>query len=96
MEDEFERARKNAEAYERESSEEAKEKRAELLEQTRRDIEAETRRAIEEIRGEVADLTVLATEKVTGRVLSDADQQRLVDEALSELDFTSLAGEKRS
>jgi len=90
------RARKNAEAYERESSEEAKEKRAELLEQTRRDIEAETRRAIEEIRGEVADLTVLATEKVTGRVLSDADQQRLVDEALSELDFTSLAGEKRS
>jgi F-type H+-transporting ATPase subunit b len=89
------RARKNAEAYERESSEEAKEKRAELLEQTRRDIEAETRRAIEEIRGEVADLTVLATEKVTGRVLSDADQQRLVDEALSELDFTSLAGEKR-
>ena len=38
---------------------------------------------------------LMLTEKVTGRVLSDADQQRLVDEALSELDFTSLAGEKR-
>ena len=35
--------------------------------QTRRDIEQETRRAIQQIRAEVADLTVLATEKVTAR-----------------------------
>ena len=39
------------------------------MEQTRRDIEAETRRAIQEIRDEVADLTVLATEKVTRKSL---------------------------
>ena len=39
------------------------------MEQTRRDIEAETRRAIQEIRSEVADLTVLATEKVTRKTL---------------------------
>ena len=44
--------------------------REELLEQTRRDIEAETRRAIQEIRHEVADLTVLATEKVTRKTLT--------------------------
>ena len=69
-------------------------KREELLEQTRRDIEAETRRAIQEIRAEVADLTVLATEKVTRKTLTDDDQQRLVEEALSELDFASLAGER--
>jgi F-type H+-transporting ATPase subunit b len=67
-----------------------------MLEQTRRDIDAETRRAIEEIRSEVADLTVLATEKVTGRVLTDADQQRLVDEALGELDFSAISGERRN
>ena len=69
--------------------------REELLEQTRRDIEAETHRAIQEIRKEVADLTVLATEKVTRKALDDADQRRLVEEALSELDFSALAAEDR-
>jgi len=57
----------------------------------RRDIESETRRAIQEIRREVADLTVQATEKVTRKVLDEADQRRLVDEALRELDFSALA-----
>jgi F-type H+-transporting ATPase subunit b len=63
------------------------------MQQTRRDIEAETRRAIQEIRGEVADLTILATEKVTRKTLDEADQKRLVEEAISELDFSSLSGE---
>jgi F-type H+-transporting ATPase subunit b len=84
------RARRAAEEHERESLEGAREQREELLEQTRRDIEAETRRAIQEIRNEVADLTILATEKVTRKVLSPEDQQRLVQEALSELDFAAL------
>ncbi len=61
------------------------------MERTRREIEAETRRAIQEIRTEVADLTVLATEKVTRKTLTDDDQRRLVEEALSELDFSALA-----
>ena len=61
------------------------------MEQTRREIETETRRAIQEIRREVADLTVMATEKVTRKVLDDDDQRRLVEDALSELDFSSLA-----
>src|ERR671928_852485 len=88
------RARKAAEQLERESAETAKVKREELMEQTRRDIEAETRRAIEQIRNEVADLTVMATEKVTRKTLTDADQRRLVEEALSELDFAALSGEE--
>jgi len=90
------RARKAGEVVERESLEDARAKREELLEQTRRDIEAETRRAIQEIRSEVADLTILATEKVTRKTLDDADQKRLVEEALGELDFSSLAGEHRN
>jgi F-type H+-transporting ATPase subunit b len=89
------RARKAAENTERETLEEAKQKREELLQQTRRDIEAETRRAIQEIRNEVADLTVLATEKVTRKALSEDDQRKLVEEALGELDFSSLAGDER-
>jgi F-type H+-transporting ATPase subunit b len=66
------------------------------MEQTRRDIEAETRRAIQEIRAEVGDLTILATEKVTRKALTDDDQKRLVEEALGELDFSSLGGEHRN
>lgn len=88
------RARKAAEEHERESLEAARKQREDLLEQTRRDIEAETRRAIQEIRNEVADLTVLATEKVTRKALDEADQRRLVEEALSELDFSALSGER--
>ncbi len=87
------RARKAGEVHERESLEQARKTREELMAQTRRDIEAETRRAIQEIRSEVADLTVLATEKVTRKSLSEADQKRLVEEALSELDFDALAGD---
>ena len=84
------RARRAAEEHERESLDAAREQREELMEQTRRDIEAEARRAIQEIRNEVADLTILATEKVTRKTLSPEDQQRLVQEALSELDFATL------
>src|ERR687886_2499094 len=89
------RARKAGEVHERESLEKARVRREELMEQTRRDIEAETRRAIQEIRNEVADLTVMATEKVTRKSLDDADQRRLVEEALNELDFSALS-EQRS
>jgi F-type H+-transporting ATPase subunit b len=86
------RARKTAEAHENEVLAGAKGKREEMMEQTRRDIEAETRRAIQEIRKEVADLTVAATEKVTRKSLTADDQKRLVEEALAELDFNALAG----
>ena len=89
------RARKAAENLEREGTEEARRRREELLAQARRDIEAETRRAIQEIRREVADLTVLATEKVTRRALSEEDQRRLVEEALQELDFAALSSGAR-
>jgi F-type H+-transporting ATPase subunit b len=84
------RARQTAEAQERQALDEARARREELLEQTRRDIEAETRRAIAEIRAEVAELTIMATEKVTRKTLDEADQKR-VEEALSELDFSALA-----
>jgi F-type H+-transporting ATPase subunit b len=89
------RARRNAETHEKDAAEEAKAKRDQLMEQTRRDIEAETRRAIQEIRSEVANLTVAATEKVTRKTLNEEDQRRLVEDALSELDFSSLTSETR-
>jgi len=88
------RARKAGEQQEADALAKARVRREELMAQTRRDIEAETRRAIQEIRAEVADLTVMATEKVTRKSLTTEDQRRLVDEALSELDFAALSGQR--
>jgi F-type H+-transporting ATPase subunit b len=89
------RARRAGDNLESESKADALRQREELMEQTKRDIQQETNRAIQEIRNEVADLTVLATEKVTRKTLTDDDQRRLVDEALGELDFDQLSGDAR-
>jgi F-type H+-transporting ATPase subunit b len=86
------RARKASDAAVAEATADGKAKREELVAAARKDIEAETRRSLETIRKEVADLTVLATEKVTRKALDDADQKRLVEEALAEVDFSTLAG----
>ena len=85
------RARKAGEQQEADGTAAGKRRREELLEQARKDIETETRRAIQEIRAEVADLTILATEKVTRKTLTGEDQRRLVDEAVAELDFAALS-----
>jgi F-type H+-transporting ATPase subunit b len=85
------RARKAGDRVESESKEQAKQEREETLERARREIESETQRALNEIRREVADLTVMATERVTRKSLDDDDHRRLVDEALSDLDFSALA-----
>jgi F-type H+-transporting ATPase subunit b len=89
------RARKTGEATEAEAIAEGRRKREELIEQARRDIQQETTRALQELRNEVADLTVLATEKVTRKSLTSADQRKLVDDAVSELDFAALSGDHR-
>jgi F-type H+-transporting ATPase subunit b len=86
------RARKAGETAEQEATTAGREKREELVEAAKRDIEAETRRSLDSIRREVADLTVLATEKVTRKSLSADDQKRLVEEALAEVDFSALSG----
>jgi F-type H+-transporting ATPase subunit b len=86
------RARKTAESQEAESLADAKRKREELMEQTKREIQTETRQALDKIRSEVANLTVVATEKVTRKSLDSDDQRRLVEEAVGELDFAALSG----
>jgi F-type H+-transporting ATPase subunit b len=85
------RARATAQEQERESADAARERGAQLLEQAKHDIETATQRALAEIRDEVTNLTILATEKVTRKSLDSADQRRLVEEALAELDFSALS-----
>jgi F-type H+-transporting ATPase subunit b len=85
------RARKAADNLADETKAEASKQREELLAAARRDIEHETRRALDELRKEVADLTVTATEKITRKSLTEEDHRRLIEEALQEVDFDELA-----
>ncbi len=87
----LQRARQTAESHEHEARDRGKEMITEAAQRAEREIEAATKRALGDIRREVADLTVMATEKVTRKALGDADQRRLVEEALSELDFSGLS-----
>jgi F-type H+-transporting ATPase subunit b len=90
------RSRKASENAVAEATAEGKAKREELVAAARKDIEAETKRSLEQIRREVADLTVLATEKVTRKSLDAEDQKRLVEDALAEVDFSALSGSEAS
>src|SRR5918994_4346978 len=90
------RARRASDSLQDDAKAAASKQREELLASTRRDIEAETRRALEEIRKEVANLTVVATEKVTRKSLTPEDHRRLIEEALGEVDFSTLAGKEGS
>jgi F-type H+-transporting ATPase subunit b len=85
------RARQAAEAHDHEAKDRAQDLVAEAGKRAERDIEAATKRALDDIRKEVADLTIMATEKVTRKTLTDADQRRLVEEALNELDLSGLS-----
>jgi F-type H+-transporting ATPase subunit b len=85
-------ARRIADAQRDRVREETEADRQRRLEETKRQIEAETRRALDAIRSEVAELSLLAATKVTGKALTDADHKRLIDEAIAELDFSALEG----
>jgi F-type H+-transporting ATPase subunit b len=83
-------ARRVAESQRQRVKDETEADRQRRLEETRRQIEAETHRALEQIRAEVADLTLVATAKVTGKVLDDDDHRRLIEDAIKDLDFSAL------
>ena len=85
------RARQSAEVHEKESKERGRETVAEATKRAQREIEVATKRALDDLRREVADLTIMATEKVTRKTLDEADQRRLVEEALRELDFSGIS-----
>ncbi|HEX2045887.1 MAG TPA: F0F1 ATP synthase subunit B [Gaiellaceae bacterium] len=65
----------------------------ERLERNREEIEAENVKLREGIRRDVVELTLLAAEKVTGKVLDEKDQRRLIDETIEEIDVKRIASE---
>ena len=87
-------ARRIADAQRERVRVETEEDRTRRLEETRRQIEQATQQALGEIRDEVGRLSLLAAEKITGKSLTDADHQRLIDEALADIDFSQLEGSR--
>jgi F-type H+-transporting ATPase subunit b len=83
-------ARKVADAQRERVRGELEEDRQRRLEETQRQIQQATHQALGEIRREVADLSLRAAEKIARKSLTDADQQRLIDEALADIDFSQL------
>jgi F-type H+-transporting ATPase subunit b len=88
-------ARKIADSQRERMRNEIEEDRQRRIEETQRQIEQATQQALGEIRREVASLSLLAAEKITRKSLTDADQKRLIDEALSEIDFSQLEASSR-
>ena len=83
-------ARKIADAQRERMREETEDDRKRRLEETERQIAQATTQALTQIREQVAILSLEAAQRVTRNALDDKDQQKLIDEALAEIDFSQL------
>lgn len=70
-----------------EAREQSARDRAAATERARAEIQLERDRALAELRGEFANITVRAAEKVIGQSLDRAAHQRIIDETLAESSF---------
>ncbi len=87
-------ARRVADAQRERVKEEVEADRERRLEETRRQIEGETQRALQQIRAEVADLALVAAEKVTAGALDARSHRQLIEDAVGDLDFSALERER--
>lgn len=81
----IEAATKSGEQLRQELRQKAEEEAKRIAESARKEIEAERDRAIQSVRNEVADMVVLATEKVIGESLDDTRHRRLIERAVEEV-----------
>jgi F-type H+-transporting ATPase subunit b len=89
----LEESRKQAQAQLDRSRQQADEDLKRRLEENQRLIEAENRRLREQIRRDVVELTLLTAEKVTGKILTEEDQRRLIEETIAEVDLKRIASD---
>ncbi len=78
-------SRADAERLREEMRQKARAEADGIVKNAERQIQLETARALEQIRHEVADLSVAIASKLIGRNLSAKDNERLIDEALAQL-----------
>ncbi len=81
----IEAATKSGEQLRQELRQKAEDEAKRIAESARKEIEAERDRAIQSVRNQVADMVVLATEKVIGESLDDTRHRRLIERAVEEV-----------
>jgi F-type H+-transporting ATPase subunit b len=86
----LEDARKVADSLRERTRSELDADRSRRLAETERQIAAETQSALDQIKNEIAELALITTAKVTGKMLTLGDHRRLIDSAVAEIDFSAL------
>jgi F-type H+-transporting ATPase subunit b len=81
----LEGARRSGEQVRAELKARSEEDARRIIEAARREIDAERQKAIDSVRSEVADLVVVATEKVVGETLDDQRHRKLIDQAIAQV-----------
>ena len=84
----LEDARRDAERFREELRGRAKAEAETLVANAERQIQLETSRALQQIRHEAVDLSVAIASKLLQRNISKEDNERLIDEALRQIDGT--------
>jgi F-type H+-transporting ATPase subunit b len=79
-------SRSDAEALREEIKQKARAEAESILKNAERQIQLETGRALQQIRHEAVDLSVLIASKIIQRNLSKDDNQRLIDDALKQVE----------
>ena len=80
------RSRTDAERLKEDMRQEARAESATIVKNAERQIQLETGRALEQIRHEAVDLSIAIASKVIGRNLSKDDNERLIEDALKQVE----------
>ena len=85
-EDVISRSRSDAERLREDIKQKAKAEADGIVKNAERQIQLETTRAIRQIRNEAIDLSVMIASKILQRNISKEDNQRLIDDALQQIE----------
>jgi F-type H+-transporting ATPase subunit b len=80
------RSRADAERLREEMRQKAREESEGIVRNAERQIQLETTRALQQIRHEAVELSVMIASKIIQRNLSKEDNERLIDEALKQVE----------
>jgi F-type H+-transporting ATPase subunit b len=86
----LERSRKAGDTTKAEILDEARRQAQRTVEKAQEQLERDVRVALQQLKGEIAGLTLMATEQVVGKSLDDDDHRRLIDEALQAANLDDL------
>jgi len=81
----IEKARSDAQRMEKQITDEAKRKADAVIKNAQAQILTDKKNAQDEIRGQIADVSVLIAEKIIGREINENDQRSVIESAISEM-----------